>query len=69
MTLTTRVVSTKSFELKRMVARETARPSRGVGIRNRIAMSFTVETELSETNYRRALEVRGKSDTVLIGAE
>lgn len=36
---------------------------------NRMATSFTVGTELSETNYRRASEVRGKSDTILIGAE
>jgi len=36
----------------------------GARIRNRMATSFTVGTELSETNYRRALEVRGKSDIV-----
>jgi len=41
----------------------------GARIRNRMATSFTVGTELSGTNYRRALEVRGKSDIVLIEVE
>lgn len=70
MTLATRVILTESFELRENGSwRDDGPRADGARIRNRMATSFTVGTELSGTNYRRALEVRGKSDTILIGAE